>query len=192
MVQSKRGCLIVISGPSGSGKTTQLRELYQRCNRPLVASVSATTRRPRPGEVDGVDYHFIDEDEFARRRAAGDFLECFEVYGRGHWYGTLRHEVATGLEAGKWVVLEIDVQGTKAIVDQFPDAVTIFVRPASTAELEQRLRRRATESEDELRRRLDVARRELDQADVYRYQVVNDDLAEAVSQLCGIVETCGD
>jgi guanylate kinase len=192
MTKSKRGRLIVISGPSGSGKTTLVRELFARSDKPLIASVSATTRPPRPGETSGVDYHFLDIDEFSRRRKAGNFLECFEVYGRGHWYGTLRDEVTTGLEAGKWVVLEIDVQGTRAILEQFPDALTIFVRPGSVPELERRLRDRGTESEDALRRRLEGAQRELEQADLYRYHIVNDDLPRAVSELCRIVESLGE
>lgn len=192
MTHTHRGRLIVISGPSGSGKTTLVRELFARSDRPLTASVSATTRVPRPGETDGVDYHFLAADEFARRREAGDFLECFEVYGRDHWYGTLRDDVTTGLEAGKWVVLEIDVQGTRAVLEQFPDAVTIFVRPKSVDELERRLRDRGTESEDALRRRLEGAVLELEQAGLYRHHVINDELPQAVTELCRIVESCGE
>ena len=123
----------------GAGKTTLLKRLYSTCPLPLVASVSATTGRPRPGEVDGVDYHFLSREEFARRREAGEFLECCEVYGRGDWYGTLKSEVTPSLEAGKWVVLEIDVQGTLAVLEHYPDALTIFIQPASIDELERRL-----------------------------------------------------
>src|SRR5438270_2528551 len=112
------GRLIVISGPSGAGKTTIVRELFERCPR-LVASVSATTRPPRPQERDGVDYHFLSAEEFERRRRAGEFIECAEVFGRGYWYGTLRSEVAPRLAAEKWVVLEIDVQGTLAVLEQY-------------------------------------------------------------------------
>ena len=130
---------MVISGPSGVGKTTVVRQLYGLCPR-LVASVSATTRPPRPDEQDGRDYHFLSPEEFARRREAGEFVECCEVFGRGHWYGTLKSEVTPRLAAGKWVVLEIDVQGTLAVLEQYPDALTIFIRPESLEELEQRLR----------------------------------------------------
>src|SRR6201995_385181 len=136
------GKLIVISGPSGSGKTTLLKRMYEQCDGPLVPSVSATTRQPRRGEVNGVDYHFLSREEFARRREAGDFLECCEVYGRGDWYGTLKSEGTPSLEAGKWVVLEIDVQGTLAFLKRYPDALTIFVAPKSIEELERRLRER--------------------------------------------------
>ena len=183
------GKLVVISGPSGAGKTTLLKRLYASSPVPLVTSVSATTRVPRPGEVDGVDYHFLTKEEFARRRERADFLECFEVYQRGDWYGTLKSEVAPRLAAGKWVVLEIDVQGTLAVLEQYPNAVTIFVRPSSLAELERRLRDRGTESEAALERRLEVARRELTSVDRYRYQIVNDDVELALKQLRDILSS---
>jgi guanylate kinase len=186
------GKLIVISGPSGAGKTTLLKRMYSECSAPLVAGVSATTRRPRPGETDGVDYHFISPEEFARRRAAGEFLECFEVFGRGDWYGTLQSEVAPRLAAGKWVVLEIDVQGTFAVLQQYPLALTIFIRPSSIEELERRLRARGTETPEAIARRLETARRELMQAGAYRYHVVNDDVETAVGELCRILTQSGD
>jgi guanylate kinase len=186
------GKLVVISGPSGAGKTTLLKRLFARASVPLVASVSATTRRPRPGEVDGVDYHFLTKDEFARRREGGEFLESFEVYERGDWYGTLKQEVAPRLSDGKWVVLEIDVQGTLAVLRHYPEAITIFVRPSSLAELERRLRDRGTESEAAIARRLEVARRELTAIDHYRHQVVNDDVDRALNELCEILSCTGD
>jgi guanylate kinase len=169
-----------------------LRGLFERAKAPLVASVSATTRQPRPGERDGFDYHFLTPAEFARRRETGEFLECCEVYGRGDWYGTLRSEVAPRLAAGKWVVLEIDVQGTLAVLEHYPDAVTIFLRPSSMAELERRLRERGTETEEALRRRLAVAAEELKSIDRYRYQVINDDVEQAVAELVRILtpESC--
>lgn len=192
METSAPGKLVVISGPSGAGKTTLLKRLYASCPLPLTASVSATTRPPRPGETDGVDYHFLSREDFTRRREAGEFLECFEVYQRGDWYGTLKSEVAPSLAVGKWVVLEIDVQGTLAVLEHYPDALTIFVRPRSVEELERRLRQRGTESEAALERRLDVARRELSFIDRYRYQVVNDDIDRAVQELCEILTQSGD
>ena len=186
------GKLIVISGPSGAGKTTLLKRLFEEFP-DLVASVSATTRSPRPGERDGVDYHFLSTDEFERRRRAGDFLECFEVFDGGTWYGTLEGEVAPSLEAAKSIVLEIDVQGAAAIVKRYPQAITIFVLPSSPDksqdELERRLRGRGTESEESIHRRLDAARRELKCADRYRYQVVNDDIETAVKQICDIIQS---
>lgn len=183
------GKLLVISGPSGAGKTTLLKRLYATSSVPLASSVSATTRRPRPGEVDGTDYHFLTKDEFERRRRGGEFLECFEVYQRGDWYGTLKSEVAPRLANGKWVVLEIDVQGTLAVLEHYPQAVTIFVRPSSLGELERRLRDRGTESEAALARRLEVARRELDSVGRYRFQVVNDDVEAALDQLRKILSS---
>lgn len=187
MDTSPRGRLVVVSGPSGAGKTTLLKLVFERCPLPLVASVSATTRRPRPGEIDGVDYYFLSPEEFARRQKAGDFLECCEVYGQGKWYGTLHSEVAPSLAAGKWVVLEIDVQGTLSVLEHYPDALTVFVEPSSLAELERRLRDRQTETESDLARRLEVARREMSFAGRYRYRVVNDDLERAVGEFCNLL-----
>lgn len=192
--QTPHGKLIIISGPSGSGKTTILHRLdstFPSPPGPLRYSVSATTRAPRPGETDGVDYHFLSPADFAARREAGDFLECFEVYEGGHWYGTLRSEVAPSLAAGKWVVLEIDVQGTLAVLEQYPDAVTIFVEPGSLAELEQRLRDRGTEAEASIQHRLAGARRELSFADRYAHRVINDDVDAAVQRICDILLPSG-
>ena len=181
------GNLVIISGPSGAGKSTVVRELLARCPLPLRLSVSATTRPPRPGEQDHVDYHFLSPAEFARRRAAGEFLECKEVFGRGHWYGTLRSEVTTGLAAGKWIILEIDVHGALAVLDPYPDALTIFLHPGSQAELERRLRERGTESAESLQRRLEVARQELTFRSRYRYEVINDRVDRAVQEICEIL-----
>lgn len=189
--QHQTGKLVVISGPSGAGKTTLLKRLYACAPRPLVVSVSATTRAPRPGERDGIDYHFLSKEEFEWRRLRGEFLECCEVFQRGDWYGTLHSEVAPRLAEGKWVVLEIDVQGTLAVLQHYPDALTIFIRPSSIDELERRLRLRGTESEAALQRRLDVARRELASIDRYRHQVVNDDVDRAVKELCDILSRTG-
>lgn len=187
MASVTHGRLVVVSGPSGAGKTTVMKRVFERCSLPLVQSVSATTRPPRPGERDGRDYHFLPSEEFALRKQGGEFLECFAVFGRGHWYGTLRSEVTTGLAAGKWVVLEIDVQGARAVAAQYPDAVTIFIRPGSAEELERRLRGRATESEEALQRRLEHARWELDQASGYHYVVINDNLDRAVEEIFQIL-----
>jgi guanylate kinase len=188
MNASSLGKLIVISGPSGAGKTTLLAKLLARCPR-LNPSVSATTRSPRPGERDGVDYHYLSPEEFARRREAGEFLECCEVFGRGYWYGTLKNEVSPSLAAGKSVVLEVDVQGAMAVLATHPEAITIFVRPGDAAELERRLRGRGTDSEAAITRRLEVARRELDRASDYQYQVVNDDVDRAVQEIYEILRS---
>ena len=187
MASATRGRLVVVSGPSGAGKTTVMKRVFERSDLPLVRSVSATTRPPRPGERDGVDYHFLTEEEFAVRQKRGDFLESVQVFGRSHWYGTLRSEVTTGLAAGKWVVLEIDVQGARAAAAEYPDAITIFIQPSSPAVLERRLRGRATETEEALGRRLERARWELAQAPGYRAIVINDDLDRAVEEICDIL-----
>jgi len=187
MTAPPSGNLVIISGPSGAGKSTVVRELLARCPLPLRLSVSATTRPPRPGEQDHVDYHFLSPAEFARRRAAGEFLECKEVFGRGHWYGTLRSEVTTGLAAGKWIILEIDVEGALAVLEPYPDALTIFLHPGSPVELERRLRERGTESAESLQRRLEVARHELTFRSRYRYEVINDRVDRAVQEICQIL-----
>lgn len=150
-------------------------------------SVSVTTRAPRKGEQDGVDYHFLTSEEFFQRRNRGEFLEYKDPYGRGQWYGTLRSEVTSGLNAGKWVVLEIDVEGMFSVVEIYPDAITIFIRPDSIAELERRLRQRGTETEESIERRLAVARRELTFADRYRHEVINDTVERAVEEICQIL-----
>lgn len=177
----------MVSGPSGVGKTSVMQRVFQTCPLPLVSSVSATTRGPRPGERDGIDYHFISPEEFDRLRTGGQFIECFEVFGRGCWYGTPRSEVTPSLDAGKWVVLEIDVHGAQAVVEQFADAITIFLRPKSREELERRLRGRDTETEEAIQRRLAQADHELAMAERYRYQVINDDLDQAVQDICRIL-----
>jgi guanylate kinase len=179
--------LVIVSGPSGAGKTTVMHRVYERSPVPLVASVSATTRPPRAGEADGVDYHFLTQEEFHTRRERGEFLECFQVFGRGYWYGTLRSEVTPRLAEGKWVVLEIDVQGALALTGQYADAISIFIRPSSIAELQRRLRCRGTESEEAIQRRLARAAEELRLADRYQYQVVNDDINQAVQEICRIL-----
>ena len=177
----------MVSGPSGAGKTSVMRRVYQVCRLPLVRSVSATTRPPRNGETDGVDYHFLSDEEFDLRRKRGDFLECFQVFTQGFWYGTLWSEVTTGLAAGKWVVLEIDVQGAQAVAERFRDAITIFLQPGTREELERRLRGRGTETEEAIRRRLARADRELALAGRYQYQVINDDMDQAVQEICAIL-----
>jgi guanylate kinase len=183
---STPGKLIVISGPAGAGKTTIVRRLMELERGNLELSVSATTRAPRPGEVDGVSYHFLSPDDFARRREAGEFLERAEVYP-GLWYGTLRSAVAPSLAAGKSVVLEIDVQGMRSVVANYPAAVTIFILPPSWEVLEARLRGRRTETEAAVQRRLEVARRELAAAPEYQHQIVNHDVESAVRQIQAIV-----
>lgn len=185
------GKLVVVSGPSGVGKSTVVREVLARYAGRLRLSVSATTRQPRPGEENGVDYHFLSDAEFTERREREEFVECIEVFGRGHWYGTLWSEVRPFLSAGKWVILEIDVDGAENVLKQFAEPISIFIRPASFVELERRLRSRATENEDSIQRRLSVARHELELADRYEHQVVNDTVAQAVQDICQILQNRG-
>ena len=182
------GKLFIISGPSGAGKSTVLRRVLETSPVPVRLSVSATTRLPRPGEVHGRDYYFLTDKEFQRRLANGEFLEAKEVYGQGKWYGTLWDEVRSGWDAGEAVILEIDVEGAMSVIPKVPNAVTIFLHPGSPAELERRLRARKTESDAEIARRLEVARRELEKLPLYQYEVINDDVDRAAEEICGILE----
>ncbi|MET0801000.1 MAG: guanylate kinase [Actinomycetota bacterium] len=182
---ARRGILFVIAGPSGVGKGTLVRAVRARVPDELVLSVSATTRRPREGEVDGRDYRFVDRDAFAGMIADGDLLEWAEVFD--NLYGTPSSFVEEHLAAGD-VILEIDVQGAAQIRDRAPDAVLILLRPPSLDELARRLRSRGTESEDRIARRLGEAERELAQASWFDHEVVNDDLERAASQVAAIIE----
>ncbi|MDP6448039.1 MAG: guanylate kinase [Pirellulaceae bacterium] len=186
MANLESGKLIIISGPSGSGKSTVVDQLLAT-DLPLEKSVSVTTRDPRPGETHNVDYIFMSREEFQEQRDAGNFLECMDVFGRENWYGTLRAPVATSLSQGKWVVLEIDVRGAIAVMEQEPTAITIFIQAPSLEELETRLRDRGTESEAAIQRRLEVARQELAQMDRYRHQIVNVAINQAVREICDIL-----
>jgi guanylate kinase len=179
--------VVVLSGPSGSGKTTIVSRLLSDPRLPLVKSISATTRPRRAGEVDGRDYHFLSQDEFDRRREAGDLLECAEVHGAGYWYGTLKSEVERARQLGGWPFLEIDVEGALNVLRQYPDALTIFLTTPSDDEYERRLRSRGTESDEHIHRRLETARRELTFVDRYRYRVVNDSLDRATREITEIL-----
>jgi guanylate kinase len=180
---------VVLSGPSGSGKTTIVDRLLERSPVKLVKSVSATTRPPRKNEVDGRNYYFLTDSEFARRRERGDFLECAEVHGTGNWYGTLKSEVERARRLGGWALLEIDVQGALQIMQKHPRALTIFLRTSSEEEYEKRLRGRGTDAEEVIQRRLANARNELKYAPEYRYLVVNDDLDQAVGRIVTIISS---
>ncbi len=179
--------VLVLSGPSGSGKSTIVQQLIRECAVPIRLSVSATTRAPRPGEVDGEHYYFLTLSEFEAKRQRGEFLECAEVHRTGNWYGTLWSEVDVAQSLGKWSLLEIDVEGAQSVMDMYPDAVTVFVTLPSLDEYERRLRGRGTESEEVLQRRLQTAREELKLTACYRFQVVNDNLDQTVREICQIL-----
>jgi len=179
--------ILILSGPSGSGKSTVVRALTAECSESVRPCVSATTRPPRAGELNGRDYHFLDDAEFHRRRDAGEFLETAEVHGRGYWYGTLWSEIDAAAAAAAWALLEIDVAGARTVLTRYPEAVTVFLSTSTEAEFERRLRSRGTESEEDVRRRIETARQELAEADGYRFRVYNDDLPAAVAQLCEIL-----
>jgi guanylate kinase len=176
--------VFVITGPSGVGKGTLIRLLRERLPE-LALSVSATTRQARPGETQGVDYHFLSDEEFEKRVAAGEFVEWAEYSGRR--YGTLRDELERHTSGGRPVVLEIEVQGARQVRETLPGAVQIFIRPPSDDALRDRLIGRGTDDPEQVERRLRVAQEELHAADEFQHVVVNDRLDEAVESLAGIV-----
>jgi len=179
------GPLIIVSGPSGSGKTTLIRRVLNSSNRPLRLSVSATTRAPRPGEVNGVDYYFWTRDEFEKAIADGMFIEHALVHG--NYYGTLVSEVTPYRAMGTGVVLDIDVQGARNIRRALPEYISVFVHASSLKEYEERLKIRGTESAEAIQRRLKVAQEELSHAGEYQYQILNDNLEAAYSELAALV-----
>jgi len=182
------GRLVIFSGPSGVGKTTILKRLFKASRLPLRESVSATTRQQRPGETDGVSYHYLTRVEFEKRIEADEFLEHTEVFGRGDFYGTLKAPVSESIAQGEWIIVEIDVVGALKVLKIHPDAITIFVHPGSIEELEKRLRGRGTESETALQRRLEVARSELEASENYTHIVNNESVEQTVDEICQILE----
>lgn len=188
-LNNDQGKVIIFSGPSGVGKTTVLAKIFAECKLPLVESVSATTRPKRPGETEGTSYHYLTDAEFQKQLDAEEFLEVVEVFGRGHWYGTLKSTVQDGLSQGKWVILEIDVEGARKVLVHYPEAITIFVHPGSAEELERRLRGRGTESEEALQRRLEVAKNELDASSSYQHVVINHSVEQTATDICQILES---
>ena len=176
--------VIVITGPSGVGKGTLIRGLLERLPE-LELSTSATTRRPRPGERDGLDYHFLTPEEFQDHVAAGEFLE-HATYS-GNRYGTLRSEVERRLREGRPVVLEIEVQGARQIRSALPDAVAVFIAPPSREALRARLIGRGTDTSDQVEERMRTAGRELEAQPEFSHVVVNDRLEQATDELAAIV-----
>ena len=178
--------VFVITGPSGVGKGTLIRALRERVPE-LDLSVSATTRRPRPGEAQGVDYHFLSDDEFARHVAEGDFVEWAEYSGRR--YGTLRSELESRVTSGRPVVLEIELQGARQVRSTMPDAIQIFIEPPSEEALRARLVGRGTDDPEQVERRLQAARDELAARAEFPHTVRNDRLEDAVDELERLVRT---
>jgi guanylate kinase len=182
----RRGRLIVVAGPSGVGKGTVVRRLLAGDPPGLTYSVSATTRAPRDGEIEGTHYRFVTEEEFDRLIRHGELLEWAEIVG--HRSGTPRRFVEERLAEGRDVLLELDVKGAKQVRELMPEALLIFLLPPSFEELERRLRGRGSETEDRLRERLETARWELQQEPWFDERVVNDDLERAVSEVAAIIE----
>ncbi len=174
-MSAKEGLLIVISGPAGSGKGTMLKHIFEssKHGRQFVYSVSATTRAPRPGEVDGVNYHYLTREDFEGRIARGELLEYTEYCG--NYYGTLKSATEAVLESGRNLVLEIEVEGAMNVKRRYPDAVAIMLLPPTFAVQEARLRGRGTETEEKILARLEQTKTELSHIDTYDYVVYNRD-----------------
>ncbi len=184
-VSPETGRLFVISAPSGTGKTTLCKALLKRFP-DIRFSVSYTTRKPRSGEQDGIDYYFLAKDDFKKKLEHGQFAEWATVYG--HYYGTPAEFIDKKLASGFDILLDIDVKGTIQILDRYPDCVTIFIIPPSPGTLKARLKKRNTDSKETIKRRLADAENEMTKKDLYRHTIVNDRLSSATDQLISIVE----
>jgi len=183
-MSQKKGVLFVVSGPSGVGKGTINQKLFDEFGDNVAFSVSATTRGPREGEVDGKHYFFISRQEFENRIANNEFLEHAEF--AGNCYGTPRSYVLKLLDEGVSVILEIDLQGAIQVKERMPESVSIFILPPSYEVLESRLRGRGTETPEKIEKRLAAAKHEMEMAHIYDYQIINDDLEAAYQQLRSI------
>lgn len=180
-----KGLLIVISGPSGAGKGTVCKELMKKYNYNI--SISATTRSPREGEVDGVNYHFLDKKSFEEKLSRNEFLEYAQVYG--NYYGTLKKGVEDELNKGNNIILEIDIQGTLQVQKVYKNAVYIFLLPPSINELKNRILKRGSETESSFNLRFSSVGEELKYMNSYDYAVINDDLDSAVEKVHSIINT---
>lgn len=178
-----KGRLIIFSAPSGCGKGTMLEQILKDDN--FCVSVSATTRSPRDGEIDGVNYHFLSTDDFMSRIDNGDFLEYASYCD--NFYGTLRSEVDRMLEQGKNVILEIEVQGALKVMKKCPTALSVFIAPPSVGELRRRLHKRGTESDEVIEKRIAQSSREIALASKYDYIIINDALEDAVDDFFSVV-----
>lgn len=180
----KRGFLIIISGPSGTGKGTVCKELLEE-KKDIFYSISATTRTPRTGERDGENYYFLKETVFRQMLERGEFLEWAKIYG--NYYGTPTKKIIERLDKGQDVLLEIDAQGAKKIVEKMPEALLIYILPPSFKELEKRIRNRATDSEDVIKHRLSMAKKEIAEAFFYNYVIINEKITETVQLINAIL-----
>jgi len=185
VIEKNPNFLIILSAPSGGGKSTILAEVLKAADN-IDYSVSFTTRPPRGTEQNGVAYHFVDEREFLRRREEGDFLETAQVFGR--WYGTSKSFIRGRLAARRHVIMDIDVQGAAQICSTDIPQVKIFIIPPSMEILRERLMKRATDSPQEIEKRLTIARKELEYIPDYDYLVVNNELSQAVREVLAIVQ----
>lgn len=186
MPENARGKLFILSGPSGSGKGTLLREILKKyADDGIFFSVSATTRAPREGETDGVDYHFITREAFEKLLAEDGLLE-YNLLSTGDMYGTPKLPLEKALSEGRTAILEIEPNGMRKVLETYPDAVKIFVSPPSLEILEHRLRKRQTENETQIRKRMDTARKEMECLNEYDYVIVNDGLEEAVREILDV------
>ena len=177
--------LFVIAGPSGVGKGTVIKELLDS-DESLIYSVSSTTRKPRPGEVDGVNYNFLSEEQFKKSIDNDEFLE-WAIYNGNH-YGTSKNTVNNALKNGKSIILEIEIQGALQIMGKCPEAVFIFILPPSYDELEKRLRGRNTEDEQTIQNRLKITQKELEIGKKFKYSIVNDTVENAVKRIQKIID----
>lgn len=180
-----RGILIILSGPSGVGKGTVRQELFKNEKLDLHYSISMTTRQPRPNEVEGKDYFFVDQATFDKMIDEDGFLEYATFVS--HSYGTPRAYVEQMLEDGKNVLLEIEMQGALQVMEKCPDALSIFLLPPSLEELERRIKNRGTESDDVIQQRMDKAKKEMNMKDKYQYQVVNQTVEQASREIAEII-----
>lgn len=185
MKLNHRGLLIVLSGPSGVGKGTVRKALFEMPEQEFVYSVSMTTRAPRPGEVDGVDYYFVTREEFEKQIAAGNLLEYAEFVG--NYYGTPKDKVEEQLNKGKEVILEIEVNGANQVREKCKDAVFIFLVPPTRRALYDRLKNRGTECEERIKARIEKANKEFRLAHQYDYIVVNDEIYNAADRIMAII-----
>ncbi len=185
MKLNNRGLLVVISGPSGVGKGTVRKALFEMPKHNLTYSISMTTRKMRPGEVDGKDYYFVSKEEFEGKIKDGKFLEYAEFVG--NYYGTPLDKVNEQLDAGNEVVLEIEVEGAQQVKQKMPDCVMIFIVPPGKQALYDRLKGRGTESEEVIQERIAKANREFAKANLYDYIVVNDEVNNAADRIMAII-----